>query len=97
MEKSNFQMCKDFLEYDLKEKGIISNKEYKDIESKFNIKERTNIELQNLRDFVVMYFSKVVSKYDIVMERKEAMNLMDKMSAITGVIDNEKWNRGMPV
>ena len=97
MDKSNFQMCKEIMDYELKEYGRINQKEVEDIKNIFKIINRTNIELQNLRDFVVMYFSKNVSKYDIVKEKEKVRTMMDKMSAICAVIDEEKWNRGMPV
>ena len=96
-EKSNYQMCKEMLDYDLKQKGKLTFKEMNDIEILFNIKKRENIELQNLRDFVVIFFTNKFKEYDIVKEINKALEIQDKMSAIVAVIDEEKFSRGMPV
>lgn len=92
IEKTNFQMVRDFESYKFEKWGFISEKERRDVESVFCIKERTNIDLCNLRDFIVMYYGLQADK-----DNKKSLELMDKMSAITAVIDEEKWNRGMKV
>ena len=90
--KSNYQMLLTFKDFKPQNRGFVSGEEVETIEKHFCIKERTDVELQNLRDFVVMY-------YTMKMERKNAdyFNQMDIMSAITFIIDSEKVNRGLEV
>lgn len=90
--KSNYQMLRNFENFKPQNRGLVNEEEIEVIEKHFYIKERTDVELQNLRDFVVMY-------YTMKMERKNAdyFNQMDIMSAITFIIDSEKVNRGLEV
>lgn len=56
----------------------------------------TELELRNMRDMVVMLYDlkeKNVPEDDY----KTQFELMDKMSAIVGVIDRELWKRGYEV
>lgn len=94
--KTNYQMCKSFV-YDPKQRGFSTEKEIEQIEKHFNIKNRQDIELQNLRDFVVMFYSNLGRNLDVVLQKDEYIDISDTMSAIVGVIDNEKWMRGIPV
>lgn len=82
--------------YAPKVRGIVSGEEAKTICEVLEIDKRNNIELQNVRDMTVMLYSKWT---DSAMENdsKKAMELMDAMSAITCVIDHEKFKRGMEV
>ena len=91
--KSNYQMLVEIKDWKPQEHMIISEDEANFIISHFKIKERSDIELQNLRDFVVLYYSTQVKKTDSVVYMDE----MDKMSAITYIIDDEKYHRGMEV
>ena len=95
--KTNFQMLCDFAEYEFKHFGFISNEESKKVKEHFCIAERSNIDLQNLRDFVVMFYGNVANSKREKGETEESFKTMDKMSAIVAVIDDEKWNRGMEV
>lgn len=85
--KSNFQMLKEFKDFKPQHMGFLTSCEMDRIEQHFAIKERSNVELQNLRDFVVMYYS----------ETAKSLEDSDVMSGIVGVIDLEKVNRGMEV
>ena len=85
--KSNFQMIRDFKDFKPQEFGVLTSEEMDRIEQHFAIKERSNVELQNLRDFVVMYYSKTA----------KSLEDTDIMSGIVGVIDLEKINRGLEV
>jgi hypothetical protein len=91
-ELTNFQMIREFK---LKPEhfGILSGEEVEAIRTHFNIANRTNVELQNLRDFIVMFFSHEVASDD----KRPTLEQTDLMSAITGVIDQEKVARGMEV
>ena len=94
--KTNFQMIRTY-EHEPKNKGFCTEEEVNKIQEHFNIKNRENIELQNLKDFVVMYYSNKAKKMDIVKEYEEIMKISDAISAITYIIDMEKINRGMEV
>ena len=73
-----------------KEFGCITMAEVYQINKALCLDEMDALQLQNLRDFTVMYFEvKMGDKYDRV--------LQDKMSAIVAVIDQKKWNIGAEV
>lgn len=77
--------------------GIVSAAEAELIRETLEISSRSNIELQNARDMVVMLYSQWA---DIQREKgtvPSVMQMMDALSAITHVIDMEKSQRGMPV
>lgn len=82
---TNYKMLRDFKGFKPKRFGILDADEVREIRRHFRIGGRSNIGLQNLRDFVVLYYSK--SKPED----------MDIMSGIVGVIDEEKIKRGMEV
>lgn len=94
--KSNFQMVRTY-EHNVKNKGFCTKEEVNKIIEHFNIKNRQDIELQNLRDFIVMYYSNKTKELDIVKNYDEVMKIGDAISAITYIIDTEKFNRGMEV
>ena len=85
--KSNFQMLREF-KFEPRQFGILSGEEVKKIRDYFQIEERSNVDLQNLRDFVVLF-------YDL--KKEKSMGAYDVMSGIVGMIDEEKWKRGMEV
>lgn len=92
--KSNFQMLKEFEYFIPKNEGFLEKDEVELIRKHFQIAERSDIELQNLRDFVVMYFMKMIPDPETGVGR---MFMLDVMSGLTGVIDVEKSKRGLPV
>lgn len=89
--KSNYLMLKDLQEWTPKRHGIISAEEIQTIKETFHLNEMDNLGLQNLRDFVVLYYS---HKGD---DRISHFDQMDKMSAVTYVIDSVKVERGLEV
>lgn len=95
---SNFQMVKSF-KYNPEHEGFCTEGEVKLIKEHFEIDKRSNIELQNLRDFVVLLYSQIENKLlaNDNYSHDEYRKVIDTMSAITGVIDNCKFNRGMEV
>lgn len=104
---TNYQMLLDFEPFKFQKWGFINKNEIEIVKKIFKIEERTDIELQNLRDFVVMYYT-MKEKEDIAFNDslKEKwgkklddtlFELMDKMSAIVAVIDEEKFKRGLEV
>lgn len=81
---TNFQMLKDLLEvYHPQERGVASKMEVDLITSKLHINEMNILQLNNLRDFVVLFLS-----------QKDTMESWDQMSAITTVIDYRILNLG---
>lgn len=97
--KTDFHAIKELKEvYRPAQRGIVSGTEAEQIKAMLEIKSRNNIELQNVRDMVVMLYSRwseaACAKEDCV---QEMMELMDAMSAICCVIDQEKFNRGLEV
>lgn len=71
--------------------GIISGEEVQKIADTFQIAERDEINLRNLRDFCVMFYSKDRD------DEKELIKNIDKMSAIVSVIDERLLSIGAEV
>lgn len=73
---------------------IVTAAEAELIRETLEINSRNNIELQNVRDMVVMLYG----QWGHVLQQKDdAPAAMDAMSAITHIIDQEKIKRGLPV
>lgn len=89
--KSNYLMLKDLQEWYPKRHGIIGVEEILIIKTTLHLDEMDNLGLQNLRDFVVFYYSNKGDGY------ASHFDQMDKMSAITCVIDSVKVERGLEV
>lgn len=93
--ETNYTMLKKLnKEFNPKDRGIVHADEIWQIKKGLCLGERTDIlDLRNLRDFTVMFFS-------IEMDRAEVdgmdkvLALQDKMSAIVSVIDDRIWNLG---
>lgn len=99
--KTDFHAIQELREkYAPKVRGIVSGEEAKTICEVLEIDKRNNIELQNIRDMVVMiygqWFDKSRDQYGVQAVDKSA-EYLDAMSAITCVIDHEKFKRGMGV
>ena len=84
--KTNFTMLREFSDFKPRSFGFLDGNEVERIRNQFQIAERSDLDLQNLRDFVVLYYSK-----------KRDIENADIMSGIVGVIDQEKVNRGLEV
>lgn len=83
-------------QYTPAQRGIANVAEITMIREMLEISTRNDIELQNIRDTAVMLYSQwAEGKRDN--DIPAAMTLMDAMSAICGVIDAEKLDRGLPV
>jgi hypothetical protein len=84
---TNFTMLRKLLEvYQPKERGITTAEEVQLINETLQLKDRTIIDLRNLRDFVVAH-----------MGRSEDLGDWDKMSAITYCIDHQLVMKGAEV
>lgn len=85
---TNFQNLKKLLDiYDPKTRGVLSGGEVELIEENLEIRSMELLELRNLRDFVVLYLSQKTAY-------GRADQIMDKMSAITCVIDQAILDKG---
>ena len=91
--KTNYQMLMELKEFKPYRQGVLNNTEVTMLKAVLRLDERSDVELQNLRDFVVMYYGMKIENAT----PKDRMTQIDIMSGICGVIDNEKWNRGMEV
>lgn len=91
--KSNFRMLLELKEFKPCNRGFLNATEIKMLRSVLCIGQRTDVELQNLRDFTVLYYGSLSREAD----SKKAWELSDIMSGICGVIDAEKSRRGMAV
>lgn len=89
--KSNFTMLREFSDFKPKSFGFLDGNEVERIRNQFQIAERSDLDLQNLRDFVVLYYSEKMS------HERGGIRTGDIMSGIVGVIDHEKVSRGLEV
>ena len=74
--RTNFQMVRDFSDYMPVDRGITSRSEIMKITEHFGLDNMSKLELQNLRDFVVLWY-----RDDSMRDKFEAM------LSITAVID----------
>ena len=79
--RTNFQMVRDFSDYMPERRGFTSNEEMQRIAEHFGLAEMTALELQNLRDFVVLFYS-----------NEEMLDKFQAMMSITAVIDQYKYS-----
>ena len=88
MKNTNFQNLKELLKsYIPKTFGIATVEKYSLIKSSLQLEVMEIVDLRNLRDFVVLFFSRNG-------DDKADMADMDRMSSITAVIDKEIIERG---
>lgn len=86
--------------YSPAKRGFVNASEMKAISTTLDLSARSNIELQNIRDMTVMFYSMLIdaAKHeDSSPKLNDWMTYSDKMSAVVCVIDNERINRGMAV
>lgn len=105
--KTDFHAIQELREkYTPKVRGIVSGEEAKTICEVLEIDKRNNIELQNIRDMVVMIYGQMWfdTRDQYLEDKKKGVQAVDKsaeyldaMSAIACVIDQEKFKRGMGV
>ena len=92
--KTNFQNLRELdKQYTPAVRGMINPVEICTIKRVLEMRDMTEIELRNLRDFVVMFYSKNTDIEDM----DKMLNRMDKLSAITAVIDSELLDKGYEV
>ena len=78
-------------------RGIVTADEEKLIRDVLEINSRSNIELQNVRDMVIMMYSRWSGSPKRADNISAIKKVMDGMSAICCIIDQEKSKRGLPL
>lgn len=89
---TNFQMLRELLEqYHPQERGFILDDEMELIENILHLKEMNILALRNLRDFTVLFLSREAKENETT---ENIIENLDKMSAITYVIDMKITQKG---
>lgn len=90
--ETNFHQIEElFSTLTLKSYGFLLPSEIKKIKSSLHLEERDILSLRNLRDTVVMYGCILD---DSNTNNADSLKLMDKISAITSVIDHKIFSLG---
>lgn len=98
MHDTDFHMIQELQsKYVPAQKNVVNDAETQLIRSVLKIEDRTDVELQNVRDMSVMVYGQRSKQLMDSGDAGEAMTVMDAMSAIAAVIDQEKCRRGLPV
>lgn len=92
--KTNFQMIMDIREYRPETRGCTSIKEIHNLMNHFGLDKMSLLELQNLRDMVVLMFREWMQDDRSKGEIDEMMSKSDAMQGITCVIDHFKMKVG---
>lgn len=80
-----------------KERGWIDQEEAAQVKKVLELDDRTDIELQNIRDMAVMLYGRWSSNSRADGKYEEMDAYMDAMSAICAVVDDMKMRRGLEV
>ncbi len=78
-------------------RGIVTADEEQLIRETLEINSRNNIELQNIRDMVVMMYSRWAGSPKKADNISSIAKVLDSMSAICCIVDQEKSKRGLPL
>ena len=93
MTKTNFTMIKELEKvYKPKQRGFVFSSEAELIKKTLQLDTATELELRNMRDFVVMFYGHVETE-----DGRADMVAWDKMSAISSVIDHVLFSHGYEV
>lgn len=91
MKKSNIEMLRELdSEYTPENRGFVSMDEIYLINKKLCLDFMNELDLRNLRDMVVMWYASRMNDEEYTID--EHMKFMDKMSAVTHVIDTKMYN-----
>lgn len=97
--KTNFEGMKEIIQHymiysgvDIK-RGFCDKREIDLITNELSLKEKSLIELRNCRDFAVLLVSSNKNSSGVFPAMSEE-TIMDMISAVTSVIDNEIWMKG---
>lgn len=92
--KTNFQMIMDIRDYRPETRGFTSISEIRMLMNHFGLDKMSLLELQNLRDMVVLMFREWMQDDRSKGEIDEMMSKSDAMQSITSVIDHFKMRAG---
>lgn len=92
--KTNFQMIMDIRDYRPETRGVTSIGEIKMLMNHFGLDKMSLLDLQNLRDMVVLMFREWMQDDRSKGEIDEMMSKSDAMQSITAVIDHFKMKAG---
>lgn len=92
--RTNFQMIMDIRDYRPETRGFTSIREIRMLMNHFGLDKMSLLELQNLRDMVVLMFTQWMQDDRSKSEIDEMMSKSDAMQSITAVIDNFKIKAG---
>lgn len=94
--KTNFQAVQSLqAKYKPAVRGIVSDQEKSLVRAELELDARSDLELQDARDAVVMLYGQASQALDG--KPAELVRCMDAMSGACAVIDEEKSKRGLPV
>lgn len=85
--RTNFQMVRDLYWYEPENSGTTSMSEIKMLREHFGLDEMTKLELQNLRDMVVIMYSNWTREARSKNDWDEFDSKQDAMQSIVAVID----------
>lgn len=95
--KTNFNAVQELMaRYSPAQRGIVSNAEADLIRSVLELDRRNGLELDDIRDAVVMLYGQTAGQAEKVQGVTAMMDMMDAMSGATAVIDQEKACRALP-
>ena len=83
--------------YEPKHRGVVTEDEAKKIKDILELENRSEIELHNVRDMVVMLYDQRVDSAREAGDMVEFDKLRDAMSAIVSIIDGEMFDKGIEV
>lgn len=95
--KTNFQMMNELRDWFPKNFSVMSGDEVELVSKVLELENRSILELRNLRDFTVLILDKWNAKNVSDENWDEHIKHLDRMSAITGVIDNQLWHMGAEI
>lgn len=90
--RTNFQMIYSFKEYAPAQRGFTSSEEIAEIADHFDLDKMSVLDMQNLRDMVVLLYREWSRSARENSNWDEFDRLTDAMQSITTVIDHYKYN-----
>ena len=92
--RTNFQMILDLKDWSPEDDHMTSLKEVRMLTEHFKLDEMSMLDLQNLRDMVVLMFGNWMKEKRSEGLMNEFFKISNGMMSITAVIDNAKYSKG---
>lgn len=93
-QKTHFQLLQYVRDYKPADDHVTSKEEVERISKHFGLKEMSLMELRNLRDMAVLFFTNISLKQKYEGNREDAIEAVHSMSSVTTIIDMEIFQRG---